>query len=61
MMGDILEIHGLPLEFWSHTDDLNPSSAQGLTRQGVLLRGIDGHTAWANRALFKRAGITANF
>jgi len=27
----------------------------------VLLRGMHGHTAWANRALLQRAGITAEF
>jgi hypothetical protein len=26
-----------------------------------LLRGMDGHTSWANRALLRRAGITADF
>ena len=62
MRGDVLEILGLPLEFWSHTDTLNADfSAGDYEKQSVLLRGMDGHTAWANRALLQRAGITADF
>lgn len=62
MRGDILEILGLPLEFWSHPDILNADfSAGAYTKQSVLLRGMDGHTAWANRALLQRAGITREF
>jgi len=62
MRGDVLEILGLPLEFWSHTDTLNADfSAGDYEKQSVLLRGMDGHTAWANRALLQRAGITVDF
>ncbi len=62
MRGDILEILGLPLEFWSHCDVLNADFSTGAyEKQSVLLRGMDGHTAWANRALLQRAGITADF
>ena len=62
MRGDILEILGMPLEFWSHTDLLNAEfSAGAYEKQSVLLRGMDGHTSWANRALLQRAGITADF
>ncbi|MBV8050886.1 MAG: amidohydrolase [Acidobacteriaceae bacterium] len=62
MRGDILEILGLPLEFWSHPDVLNTDFSTGTyANQPVLLRGMDGHTAWANRALLQRAGITADF
>jgi predicted amidohydrolase YtcJ len=62
MRGDILEILGLPLEFWSHPDVLNADFSTGAYQnQSVLLRGMDGHTAWANRALLQRAGITPNF
>lgn len=60
--GDVLEILGLPLEFWSHPDVLNAEFSTGAyEKQSVLLRGMDGHTAWANRALLQRAGITADF
>jgi len=62
MRGDILEILGLPLEFWSHPDVLNADFSNGAyAKQSVLLRGMDGHTAWANRALLERADITAGF
>jgi hypothetical protein len=62
MRGDILEILGIPLEFWSHTDKLNETFSSGTyQKQEVLLRGMDGHTAWANRALLKHAGITADY
>ena len=62
MRGDILEILGSPLEFWSHCDVLNAEFSTGAYEtQSVLLRGMDGHTAWANRALLHRAGITADF
>ena len=62
MRGDILEILGLPLEFWSHPDVLNAEFSSGAyEKQSVVLRGMDGHTAWANRALLQRAGITADF
>jgi predicted amidohydrolase YtcJ len=62
MRGDILEILGLPLEFWSHCDVLNADFSTGAyEKQSVLLRGMDGHTAWANRALLQRAGITTDF
>ena len=62
MRGDILEILGLPLEFWSHCDVLNADFSTGAyEQQSVLLRGMDGHTAWANHALLQRAGITADF
>jgi predicted amidohydrolase YtcJ len=62
MRGDILEIQGMPLAFWSHTDVLNAEfSAGAYEKQFILLRGMDGHTSWANRALLQRAGITADF
>ena len=62
MRGDILEIFGIPLAFWSHTDVLNNDFGTGnYQNQPVLLRGMDGHTSWANRALLQRAGITPDF
>lgn len=62
MHGDILEIFGMPLEFWSHTDVLNSDFSSGpYANQSVYLQGMDGHTAWANHALLQRAGITSDF
>src|SRR3989442_9192572 len=58
MRGDILEILGLPLETWSHTDELNVRFNGGFyENQAGFLRGVDGHTGWANPALLKRTGI----
>jgi len=60
--GEILQILGLPLEFWSHTDELDTKFSIGVyANQPVLLSGMDGHTGWANRALLKRAGITSEY
>ncbi len=60
MAGDIVQVLGLPLEFWSHTDQLNAQfSAGAYEKEAVLLRGMDGHTGWANRALLGRVGITS--
>jgi predicted amidohydrolase YtcJ len=62
MRGGILEIQGMPLAFWSHLDVLNAEFSKGAyEKQYILLRGMDGHTSWANRALLRRAGITAEF
>jgi len=62
MQGDILQIRGLPLEFWSHIGELNAKFSTGAyENQPVLLSGMDGHTAWANRALLKRAGISSDY
>lgn len=62
MRGNFLEILGIPLEFWSHTDTLNADFSTGAyEQQSVLLRGMDSHTEWVNRALLQRAGITADY
>lgn len=62
MRGEIVEVQGLPLEFWSHPDVLNRDFSTGsYANQPVLLRGMDGHTAWANHTLLNRAGITPDF
>jgi predicted amidohydrolase YtcJ len=62
MRGDILEILGIPLEFWSHPNELSDTFNKGAyEHQAVLLRGMDGHTGWANQALLKRAGINSDY
>lgn len=62
MRGDILEILGIPLGFWSHNDVLTAVfNARPYDSQPVLLQGMDGHTGWANRALLQRAGITSEY
>src|SRR5208337_4090007 len=58
MEGDILTVSGLPLAFWSKNSELNERfNAGAYADQAVLLEGMDGHTAWANKALLRRAGI----
>ena len=58
MRGDILNVSGLPLAFWSKNKELNERFNAGpYAEQPVLLQGMDGHTAWANKALLDRAGI----
>jgi hypothetical protein len=58
MDGDILHVTGVPLAFWSKNTELNQRFNSGpYTDQPVLLEGMDGHTAWANQAMLKRAGI----
>jgi len=58
MEGDILTVSGIPLAFWSKNSELNERFNAGpYADQAVLLEGMDGHTAWANKALLRRAGI----
>jgi predicted amidohydrolase YtcJ len=62
MRGDVLMISGIPLEIWSHTDQLNARFSSGeYAKQPVYLEGMDGHTGWANAALRKRAGLDAKY
>src|SRR5260370_32154309 len=52
----------MPVVFWSLIDMLEAECSTGsYEKQRVLLRGMDGHTSWANRALLQRAGITVDF
>jgi predicted amidohydrolase YtcJ len=58
MRGEVLEVGGLPLAFWSKNKELNDRfNAGAYAVQPLLLRGMDGHTAWANKALLKRAQV----
>ncbi|MGA8437681.1 MAG: amidohydrolase [Candidatus Sulfotelmatobacter sp.] len=62
MRGEVLYISGMPLEFWSHTDELNARFNTGdFAGLPVFLAGSDGHTGWANRDLLKRAAVTKDF
>jgi predicted amidohydrolase YtcJ len=62
MRGDVLSISGMPLAYWSRTNDLNARFNSGdYADLPVFLAGSDGHTGWANRALLRRAGITKGF
>jgi len=62
MRGDILFISGMPLVYWSKTDELNARFSSGVYADApVFLRGSDGHTGWANGALLRRVGVTKDF
>jgi len=62
MRGDVLYVSGMPLTFWSKTDELNARFNSGdYSSLAVFLGGSDGHTAWGNRELLRRAGITKEF
>jgi len=62
MRGDVLYIGGMPLMFWSKTDELNARFSAGeYEKLPVYLQGSDGHTGWANRALRSRAGVTKEY
>ena len=62
MRGDTLYVTGLPLAFWSKTDELNARFSSGVyAQQPILLAGMDGHTVWANRALLRKSGVTKEF
>lgn len=60
--GDVLEVTGLPLAYWSKNKELNDAFNSGeYATQAVFFQGMDGHTAWANKVLLKRAGIDKQF
>ena len=62
MRGDVLSVSGLPLAFWSKTEELNASFNSGeYASQPLYLGGMDGHTGWGNRVLLRRAEITKDF
>ena len=62
MRGDILDVGGLPLAFWSKNQELNQRFNSGeYAEQPVLFHGMDGHTAWANKAMLKRAQIDKKY
>jgi predicted amidohydrolase YtcJ len=62
MRGNVLSVSGMPLAFWSKTEELNARFSTGeYAELPVYLSGSDYHTGWANRALLGRAGITKDF
>jgi len=62
MIGNFLVIDGINIETWSNIAGLHKTFSNGnFQQQPVLLRGSDGHTAWANTALMNIAGINKAF
>ena len=62
LRGDVLQVYGIPIDVWSHIDELNATFNGGeFADQAVFLLGMDGHTAWGNSTLRKRVGLDAKF
>lgn len=62
MIKGFLIIDGINISTWSYIDQLNNIFNAGMYLQmPVLLDGSDGHTAWANNALLKKAGVTKEY
>ena len=62
LRGDFLYIGGVHSSAWASVDDLiELFNKEPFTSQGVVLRGSDKHTAWANNVVLQRAGINAQF
>ncbi len=62
LQGDVLVIYGVDPGYWTHAGEIDAVLSHGaFARQPILLVGSDGHTAWANRTLRARAGITAAY
>jgi len=62
MNGDVLVVTGVPLGLWSQNAALNEKFNGGAyADQPMFLRGMDGHTGWANAAMRKRAGLDKAF
>ncbi|ULQ52235.1 amidohydrolase [Flavihumibacter fluvii] len=60
--GDVLDIYGLNISTWSSLDSISAAFNGGdFVNTPVFLRGSDGHTAWANNALLKKAGIDQRY
>ncbi|QIT17920.1 amidohydrolase [Acinetobacter pittii] len=60
--GDVLFLNGLSSEYWELADQLsNVFNNNEWKDHPIALVGSDHHTAWANQALLKKAGIDANF
>ena len=62
MYGDVVMIDGINITTWSNLKALDQVFNKGtFARQPVLLGGSDGHTAWANNAMLKKAGVNGPF
>ena len=62
LTGDVLVIYGINISTWSYLDELILQfNSNEFAAQLVVLRGSDGHTSWANKAMMKRAGLDKQF
>jgi len=61
-VGDVLTITGIDIGYWSHAAEIDAALSNGaFAQQPIYLVGSDGHTAWANRVVRSRAGLTPEF
>lgn len=62
MVGDFLVIDGINISTWSHLDQLDALFNNGrFVNMPVLLRGSDGHTAWANKTILQKARLDKSY
>ncbi|MGC3944129.1 MAG: amidohydrolase [Chryseolinea sp.] len=62
LRGDVLYILGIHSATWNNVGALTKLfDGVEFKGRGVFIRGSDGHTAWANASLLKRAGVDAGF
>jgi hypothetical protein len=62
MFGDVLFVDGVHSGTWASVNELHKLfNSDQYKSQAVVLQGSDGHTAWANDVMLKRAGINAIF
>jgi len=61
-LGDVLIVYNVDTGFWPHAKELDAILSGGrLTDIPLVLYGSDGHTAWINRAMRMRAGLTREY
>lgn len=60
--GDVLVLNGLSSEYWELEDQLSAVfNHKEWKNQPIALVGSDHHTAWANQAMLKKAGVDKKF
>jgi len=59
MTGDVLVIYGIDLSAWKLLDEINTVfNRDEFETQPLILHGTDGYTAWSNRAMMAKAGLS---
>jgi predicted amidohydrolase YtcJ len=62
LMGDVLVVHNIDIDIWSHTADLEAALSHGAYEHlPLVLFGEDEHTAWANAEVRRRYGFTQEY
>jgi predicted amidohydrolase YtcJ len=61
-IGDVIFIGTIDIGYWRHAAEIDAALSSGrFANVPIALIGSDGHTAWGNRLLRQRAGITAKY